>query len=192
MFKTASFTLSAKKKGLLALLVIVLFTNANREAVAMTVGNDDTDLQVLSLDENGLAVMQGPEKPKGVKETLLDVCNARGYGEECAKHLLGMAWKESNFKADAKGDYDRNGFPRARGWFQIHYRLHGITATCAEDLTCSANWTIDYLESNSYQKYPRYAIQCHNGCNIDNGYAASVLRHGNRLWNTEGVLVAAK
>jgi hypothetical protein len=193
MPKTTKFTLSAKKKGLSVLLLIVLFTGSHRDAIAATVGDVDNNLSILSIDANGFAVMHGPEKPKSVQETLQAVCVSRGYGDDCARQLLGMAWKESNFIADAKGDYDRRGFPHARGWFQIHYRLHKISVECAEDLTCSANWTIDYLESNSYPKYQRYAIQCHNGCNIENGYAASVLRHGNRLWNSEvGIQVAVK
>jgi len=118
------------------------------------------------------------EKRPSVQSELLEVCQDRGYGEDCAKQLLGMLWKESNNIATAIGD---NG--QARGYFQIWYKLHNIPIACAEDLRCSANWTINYLESNSYPKYVSYAIQCHNGCNIDNGYAASALRHGRRLWD---------
>jgi hypothetical protein len=113
-----------------------------------------------------------------VQGVLLDVCEERGYGEACAKHLLGMLWKETVGDGKAIGDQGR-----ARGWFQIHYKLHAISIDCAEDLRCSANWTIDYLESNSYPTHVAYAIQCHNGCNAGNGYAASALRHGERLWS---------
>ena len=117
--------------------------------------------------------------PPTVQDVLLEVCQARGYGVDCAKHLLGMLWKESNNKATAIGDHGK-----ARGYFQIHYKLHKVPLACAEDLRCSAEWTLTYLERNSYPKYVAYAIQCHNGCNIDNGYAASVRRHGARLWAT--------
>jgi hypothetical protein len=86
-------------------------------------------------------------------------------------------WKESQFVPTAVGD---NG--RALGYFQIHYRLHGIAAECATDVRCSANWTIDYLESNGYPKYADYAVQCHNGCGVANGYAASVKRWAVRKW----------
>lgn len=113
-----------------------------------------------------------------VQEVLLEVCEERGYGEECARHLLGMLWKESNNIPTAIGDGGR-----ARGYFQIHYRLHKITTTCAEDLECSANWTIDYLEQNGYPKNVRWSVQCHNGCGIWNGYVESALRHGKRLWS---------
>ena len=118
-----------------------------------------------------------PSDAKAVREVLEDVCQKRGYGDECAKTLLGMSWKESQFVNTAVGDRGR-----ARGYFQIHYKLHGITLSCAQDLRCSADWTISYLELNSNKKNPRYAIQCHNGCNAGNGYAASVIRNGNRLW----------
>ena len=119
-----------------------------------------------------------PVTPPTVQEVLLDVCKANGYGQECAQTLLGMLWTESSNRSTVIGD---NG--RARGYFQIHYKLHKISVACAEDLVCSANWSIRYLESNSYPKYPTYAVQCHNSCNVSNGYAAKVARHGKRFWN---------
>lgn|SRR5512142_3196702 len=125
-----------------------------------------------------LPEVQGPPEPPTVQEVLLDVCKNGGYGEECAKTLLGIMWKESRNDPDAIGDGGR-----ARGFFQIHYRLHKISVGCAEDLRCSAAWTLKYMEQNGYPKYPAYAIQCHNGCGIKNGYAASVLRNAKRLWS---------
>ncbi len=113
-----------------------------------------------------------------VQDVLLDVCTTRGYGEACAKHLLGMLWNESTNVYNAVGDRGK-----ASGYFQIWTKLHKITVACAEDLVCSANWTLNYLERNKYKKYPTYAIQCHNGCNINNGYAAKALRNGNKFWN---------
>ena len=113
-----------------------------------------------------------------VQETLLRLCEDRGYDVSCAKALLGMMWKESLFDSTSIGDSGK-----ARGYYQIHYRLHGISIECAEDLICSADWTLDYLEQNGYPRWRTYAIQCHNGCNAGNGYAASALRHGNRMWH---------
>ena len=124
------------------------------------------------------------------QETLLQACKAHGYGESCAKALLGMMWKESKNDPNAVGDHGL-----ALGYFQIHYKMHGVTRACAKDLRCSAEWTIGYMESNGYPKYTAYAVQCHNGCNAGNGYAASALRHGERLWNQEvpkPVLLAEK
>ncbi|MFH2062977.1 MAG: hypothetical protein ABIJ46_02370 [bacterium] len=114
-----------------------------------------------------------------VQGVLLDVCETRGYGEDCARTMLGMLWKESLNDSGAIGDGGR-----ARGYFQIHYRMHGIPVSCAEDLRCSANWTLSYLEQNGYPRYAEYAVQCHNGCNAGNGYAASALRWGDRKWAT--------
>jgi len=119
----------------------------------------------------------GPDVPPAIHEVLLEVCKSRGYGEECAKHLLGMAFKESRFESDAVGDQGRS-----HGYFQIQYRLHSVSLECTRDLRCSADWTISYLESNGYPKNTKSAIQCHNGCGVNNGYAASVLRNGKRLW----------
>lgn len=113
-----------------------------------------------------------------VQDVLLSVCEMNGYGQECAQTLLGMLWNESSNVFDAVGDHGA-----ARGYFQIHYTLHNITTACAEDLVCSANWTIQYLERNGYPDYVNYAVQCHNGCNATNGYAARAARNGKRLWN---------
>lgn len=129
----------------------------------------------------------GPSQPPTVQEVLLDVCQQKGYGEDCAKTLLGMMWKESQNVGTAIGDGGR-----ARGYFQIHYRLHKITLDCAQDLRCSAAWTLTYMEHNGYPRYPMYAVQCHNGCGIRNGYAASVMRHANRLWGEPMTLAMAQ
>ena len=126
----------------------------------------------------------GPEvpvelTPPTVQDVLLSVCQTKGYGEDCAKTLLGMLWNESTNVSTAIGDYGA-----ARGYFQIHYKLHKISIACAEDLVCSATWSLNYLEQNSYPKYVSYAVQCHNSCNFPNGYAAKAIRNGNRLWET--------
>lgn len=118
------------------------------------------------------------EAPKTAQEILLEVCEAAGYGEDCAKALLGMMWKESNNIANAVGDRGK-----ALGYFQIHYKMHKVSEACATDLKCSAEWSLKYMERNKYPKYVNWAVQCHNGCGINNGYAASALRHGVRLWN---------
>lgn len=115
--------------------------------------------------------------PPTVQEVLLSVCQANGYGEDCAKTLLGMLWNESSNISTAIGDGGK-----ARGYFQIHYRLHNISVECAEDLVCSADWSLNYLEAHSYPKYVNYAVQCHNSCNVKNGYAAKALRNGNSFW----------
>ncbi|HTM68845.1 MAG TPA: hypothetical protein VL426_06135 [Candidatus Binatia bacterium] len=129
----------------------------------------------------------GPAKPPTAQEVLLDVCQEKGYGEDCAKTLLGMMWKESQNVSSAVGDRGL-----ALGYFQIHYRMHKVTKECAQDLRCSAAWTLTYMERNGYPKYPTYAIQCHNGCNIRNGYAASVLRNARRLWGEPMTIALAQ
>lgn len=134
------------------------------------------------ISESGEATL---ETPNDIKSVLVSVCEDNGYGEECAKHLLGMVWKETRGNGKAIGDGGR-----ARGYFQIHYKLHKISIACAEDLRCSAEWTLKYLEKNGYAKYPTYAVQCHNSCNANNGYAAAVNRHGKRLWNDQSQLLA--
>ena len=80
-------------------------------------------------------------KAPTVQDVLLDVCTVRGYGETCAKHLLGMVWNETGNVYNAIGDHGK-----ARGYFQIWTKLRTVTGACAEDRVCSANWTLTYME----------------------------------------------
>ncbi len=172
-----------------------IITVSQRKAVAvLLMALTLTNNQVFAAQENNLITLANqtimtqdapapvpevvPAVQPTVQEVLLNVCQTNGYGEDCAKTLLGMLWKESSNRSTVIGD---NG--RARGYFQIHYKLHKIPVACAEDLVCSANWTITYLERNSYPKYVSYAVQCHNSCNVNNGYAAKSLSLGRYFWN---------
>lgn len=168
---------SSLKIGLSLILATFLLASAPQPLFAGTTDKETAIAALFELDEKKLPEAPEAESPNTVQEALLKVCTDRGYGQVCAQHLLGMLWKESNNIANAIGDRGK-----ARGYFQIWVKLHKISVECAEDLECSANWTISYLERNQYAKYPMYAIQCHNGCNIENGYAASAVRHGKRLW----------
>lgn len=123
-------------------------------------------------------ILPEPEPEPTVQEVLTAVCEDNGYGEDCAKTLLGMLWTESSNRSTVIGDSGR-----ARGYYQIHYRLHNISTDCAEDLICSSQWTIDYLERNHYPTYVNYAVQCHNSCNAGNGYVGKVVRYGNYFWD---------
>lgn len=173
--KTYLYTVG-QRKVLAAILLAITFTNlpvttsAHAANMAAPVA---VETETVAQPEQTVS-----EVPPTVQEVLLSVCKKNGYGEECAKTLLGMLWNESSNRSDVIGD---NG--KARGYFQIHYKLHKISTACAEDLVCSAQWSLDYLERNSYPKYKMYAIQCHNSCNVNNGYAAKAVRNGNAFWN---------
>lgn len=191
---TPSHVLAGQMLGRTASVFLTLILVTQPVAVtAQTVSGIDTGAKLTAASdalpgsEDG-GVVLGPEQPPTVQEILLAACEAKGYGEECAKTLLGMMWKESRNVANAIGDGGK-----ARGYFQIHYRLHKVSLECATDLRCSAEWTIRYMERNGYPKYPLYAVQCHNGCGAKNGYAASVMRHAKRLWHEPmAVALAAK
>ena len=137
----------------------------------------------ISISAEGALLNHGHIEPVAlpaptVQDVLIHVCETRGYDEDCAKTLLGMLWTESSNKSTVIGD---NG--RARGYFQIHYKLHKISIACAEDLVCSANWTLTYMEAHSYPKYVNYAVQCHNSCGVRNGYTSKVTRYGKYFWD---------
>lgn len=163
-----------QRKGLAVIMLAIALTNSNITTHVFAAGPEMpvTQTQAQAVEPETPAIQPT------VQEVLLDVCKENGYGEACAKTLLGMLWNESSNRSTVIGDGGK-----ARGYFQIHYKLHKITIACAEDLVCSANWTIKYLERNSYPKYVSYAIQCHNSCNVNNGYAAKAVRNGNAFWN---------
>lgn len=166
-------TLKTGQRAALAVLMLALvFANSHVTSAADAVETLAQSKQPVTQTEQ--VAVPAPT----VQEVLLSVCKENGYGEACAKTLLGMLWTESSNMSSVIGD---NG--KARGYFQIHYKLHKISIACAEDLVCSANWSIKYLERNSYPKYVNYAVQCHNSCNVNNGYSAKVVRYGNAFWN---------
>lgn len=174
-------TLKTGQRAALAVLMLALvFANSHVTSAANAV-------ETLAQAEQPV-IQSEPEAVLAptVQEVLLSVCKENGYGEACAKTLLGMLWNESSNRSTVIGD---NG--QARGYFQIHYRLHKISIACAEDLVCSANWSIKYLERNSYPKYVSYAVQCHNSCNVNNGYAAKAARNAKLMWDKPLVVTQA-
>lgn len=78
--------------------------------------------------------------------------------ETCWKTLYAMAWQESTFNKYPTGDQGRS-----IGWFHIQVRTHKITRECAENLGCSATWTLNHLIANGYPDRYAYSIQSHNG-----------------------------
>lgn len=186
ILKNAYMLTVSQRKVLAVILLAFAVTNSQVSAAQAADQTVQTDEPVHALTVPIETSVTDPTEPElaasstepTVQEVLLEVCESNGYGQDCAKTLLGMLWTESSNRSTVIGD---NG--KARGYFQIHYRLHNISIACAEDLVCSANWTINYLEKNGYPRYMAYAVQCHNSCNVGNGYAAKALRNGNRFWN---------
>lgn len=168
--------MTIQRKALAAITLVVLLTNSHVASAAYVYPTQVSESATMTAIQTEAQI--APAVEPTVQEVLLSVCKENGYGTDCAKTLLGMLWTESSNRFDVIGD---NG--KARGYFQIHYKLHKITAACAEDLACSAQWTINYLERNSYPKYVNYAIQCHNGCNANNGYVNKVQRYAKQFWN---------
>lgn len=177
-----TYNVTIGQRKLLTVLMLA-FALTNSQVPAVHAAESVTQMNLTTLSQTFLEdslqseVITPPAAQLTVQEVLLDVCKMKGYGEDCAKTLLGMLWNESSNRFDVIGDGGR-----ARGYFQIHYKLHNISIACAEDLACSANWTLTYMEAHSYPKYVAYAVQCHNSCNVNNGYAAKALRNGKFFW----------
>ena len=73
--------------------------------------------------------------------------------------------------ATAKGDNNR-----ARGMFQILYKLHGITIADAEHPYFSARFTAERLIAKGYNVNRERAIQSHNGYRQGNPYGKRILQ----------------
>ena len=189
-------TIQGLKNGLSMTLAFILLTHSAQPLQAQAQVQDafgvaaeaaesaDPDSTQTALEA------EEPEKTATVQEKLLEVCEANEAitdAEKCAKHLLGMVMTESNAKANAVGD---KGY--ARGWFQINsYYNPEVDKACAEDLECSANWTLDRLLKKGYLKYPNWAIWCHNGCGIAKYYVPKVMKMAAIHWDNPIAIVTA-
>lgn len=179
--KKAQKGLEAFKNGLSIVLAFILLGNAVQP------------LQVLAAAQDGSAEAISAseiEKPvETVQSTLLRVCTANEEitdKETCAKHLFGMVMTESRGIATATGDYGH-----AHGWFQINNLYNKVNLKCAEDLECSATWTLNRLVKKGYTKNFYGAIWSHNGYGINKNYVPKVLRLGKAQWDSPLTLVTA-
>lgn len=186
IFNNASLLTDRQRKSLAMLLLALVFTNSQVPTARAAAPDASIEAPIITQAvvielpaATSTDAIATTEVKLTVQDVLLSVCKSHGYGESCAKTLLGMLWNESSNVSTAIGDGGK-----ARGYFQIHYRLHNISIECAEDLVCSADWTIKYMEAHSYPKYVNYAVQCHNSCGVNNGYAARAARHAKLLWDT--------
>lgn len=89
-----------------------------------------------------------------------------GKGKWCVPTLTAIAWHESRFDPNAKGDYIE-GVPVSRGAFQIRTDFpRRPTVEEANDPLFAARWTLDRLERGGWDSEKRptvLQIQAHNG-----------------------------
>jgi len=77
----------------------------------------------------------------------------------CYYDLLAIAWKESRFNCNAKGDGGKS-----YGCFQIQVNMHGLSINQAANYSYAAEWTIDRLvRDDGYPRYRTNALARHNG-----------------------------
>jgi len=187
--KQVQKTLQDLKNGLSMTLAIILLTHSALPLQALAKVQDGLEVAAEAAESAEPASVQA-ELPQTLQEKLLEICEANESivdAQKCAKHLLGMVMTESEAKATAVGDH---GY--ARGWFQINsYYNPEVDKACAEDLECSANWTLNRLLKKGYLKYSNWAIWCHNGCGINQYYVPKVIRKGNYHWEKPIAIVTA-
>lgn len=180
----ANAALKAFKSGLSMVLAVVLMGNITQPVRVMAASPSEAALSDQSAAETAPVP---PEAPSTVQDVLLQVCKNQGLDETCAKHLLGILMQESVGKADAVGDHGL-----ARGWFQINrFYNPDVSVACAEDLNCSANWTLLHMMKKGYPQAAKWAIWCHNGCGINKSYVSNVLYKGETGWDVPLPVVTA-
>lgn len=95
----------------------------------------------------------------------------------CIKDLKAICTVETHCNPLAIGD---GGF--SYGAFQLYLKVHKtVSIQQAQDFEWSATWTYNHLLAYGYPTYRTQAIQCHNGCAKNNGYAQKVLSISNKL-----------
>lgn len=97
------------------------------------------------------------ERDAGKIKVLKEVCDKRGMPKNCWKTLYGIVLTESGGNCKTIGDSGR-----ARGCYQIWYKLHNITITQAEDFKFATEWTLSNLKRNGYPVFRSWAIGAHN------------------------------
>jgi len=182
------------KHGLSMTLAVILLTHTAQPLQAQALVQEEAGYAAgaaESAEPDSTQPVVETKTPLTVQEKLLEVCEANEDildAEKCAKHLLGIVMTESDARATAIGD---KGY--ARGWFQINrYYNPDVDTACAEDLECSATWTLKRLVSKGYLKHPNWAIWCHNGCGIAQYYVPKVLRKAAYHWDKPITLVTAE
>ncbi|HTK60210.1 MAG TPA: hypothetical protein VL283_03330 [Candidatus Baltobacteraceae bacterium] len=181
------------KTGLSIFLTVILLSQTAQPLQAQAQVQEGAGVAAVAAESaetaTGPAVEESESAPT-VQEKLLEVCEANESitdAPKCAKHLLGMVMTESEADASAVGDH---GY--ARGWFQINsYYNPEVTKACAEDLECSATWTLNRLLKKGYLRSANWAIWCHNGCGINKYYVPKVLRKGAYQWDKPIALLTA-
>lgn len=118
-------------------------------------------LEIVCEDKGESPAIVSPSFNGGTREspsflpTLKEIC--KDHGDYCWKDLMAICQVEG-CRSEAIGDQGRS-----YGYFQIQIKLHKITKECAQDISCSAQWTLQHLEKNKYPLYRTHAIQRHNG-----------------------------
>lgn len=187
--KKAKALLKALKSGLSMVLAVVLLGNVTQPLRVLAASPDES---ALTTEAVAATAAEAPEAPSTVQDVLLQVCQEHqeipeNLDEKCAKDLFGILMQESKGKADAVGDHGM-----ARGWFQINrWYNKDVSIECAEDLHCSADWTLNHLVKNQYLKYSNWAIWCHNGCGISKTYVPAVHYKADKFWDEPIVVVTA-
>lgn len=109
------------------------------------------------------------------------------YLTYCQADLLGIMRAESSFNCGAKNE---SRIEHSYGCYQINLDAHRhISREQAHDIFYSSAWTISHLVGKGWLprtvngQANRYALQCHNGCGVANGYWQAVLGYSNSFLN---------
>jgi hypothetical protein len=128
---------------------------------------------VKKTDVNSLP--ENKERPLSVEEHIRkaaeEACKRNNLGDYCVKDLMAITKLESSMMKEPRGDGGHSYGPT-----HIHLPSHPeITKEQAMNIQFALNKTLEWMIDKGYPVYRTYAIQCHNGCTKNNGYAQRIL-----------------
>lgn len=119
-----------------------------------------TDKETLAKWEEYLnqEIQDWKEKAGEPVAVLTRVCRDHGFiDKDCPKILYAMAMQESYFGKVMTGDGGKS-----HGYYHIMY-YNNVSNGCANDLQCSATWSLERMIRYGFGKNRDVAIMAHNG-----------------------------
>jgi len=109
------------------------------------------------------------EAPVGLKAEATRACANQGFKSlDCRNIILAISYHETGGWRDFSGDSGCS-----TGWVHINRCVHRhIAKAQTMDAAFAFQWTAQRLKAYGYPTYRTQAIQCHNGCYANNGYAS--------------------
>lgn len=141
-----------------------------RPSVDQTTGQTSNNPQQIrgAQTQSSNVTLRNIEAPIGLRAEATRACASVGFKSlDCRNIILAISYHETQGWTDFSGDSGCS-----TGWVHINRCVHThITNAATMDAAFAFAWTAQRLKAFGYPTYRTQAIQCHNGCYANNGYA---------------------